>query len=112
MVTKPGKMNERITLQAYSEAPDGGGGTTEAWANIAMTPTVWAEVIAKAGREGMVSDRITATMTTLFRIRNRSDLDETMRISWRGSFFNIAGIRREGHKGQYLTIEAVRGAAS
>lgn len=111
MVTKPGKLNERITIQAFTRIPDGGGGYTEAWANIASTPTVWAEVIAKAGKEGLVSDRITATMVTLFRIRNRDDLDETMRIVWRGSNYNIRGIRREGHQPGYLTIEAERGVA-
>lgn len=112
MATKPGRMTERITIQAYTEIPDGGGGTTKGWANIATNPTIWCEVIAKAGREALVSDRITATMITLFRVRNRPDLDETMRISWRGSNFNIRGIRREGHRGQYLTVEAERGAAS
>lgn len=111
MATRPGRMNERCTFQVYADTPDGGGGTTKDWINLATNPTVWCEVTAKAGREAVVSDRITATMTTLFVIRNRSDLDETMRVSWRGSFFNITGIRREGNRGQYLTIEATRGAA-
>lgn len=112
MATTPGKMNERVTIQAYIETSDGGGGTTKAWANLAKNPTVWAAVTAKAGREAVVSDRITATMTTLFTIRNRTDLDETMRIVWRGSNFNIRGIRREGNSPHYLVIEAERGAAT
>lgn len=111
MITKPGKMNERITFQAFTKTPDGGGGFTEAWSNIAKTPTVWCEVAAKAGREAVVSDRITASMVTLFRIRNRADLNETMQIVWRGSNYNIRGIRREGHNPQFLTIEAERGVA-
>lgn len=112
MATKPGKLNERITFQAYTETSDGGGGTTKGWANIATNPTIWCEVVAKSGKESVISDRITATMVTIFRIRNRSDLNETMRISWRGSFYNIRAVRREGHRGQYLTVEAERGAAS
>lgn len=112
MTTRPGKMTERITFQVATRTPDGGGGFTDAWANIPSTPTVWAEVVAKAGKEGLVSDRITATMVTLFHIRNRADLDETMRIAWRGSNYNIRGIRRSGHSPGYLTIEAERGVAS
>ena len=112
MTTHPGKMNERITFQAANRTPDGGGGYTEAWANIPSTPTVWAEVVAKAGKEGLVSDRITATMVTLFIIRNRSDLNETMRVLWRGSFYNIRGVRREGHRPGYLTLECERGVAT
>ena len=112
MTTSPGKLNERITFQYYGEGSDGGGGTLKDWFIIPATPTVWARVIAKAGQEGIVSDRVTATMVTLFHIRNRSDLDETMRIVWRGSNFNIRGIRREGHQSQYLTIEAIRGSAT
>lgn len=112
MATRPGRMNERITFQAFTRTPDGGGGFTEAWSNIPGTATVWAEVVAKAGREALVSDRVTATMVTLFRIRNRDDLDETMRIVWRGSNYNIRGIRRSGYGPAYLTIEAERGVAS
>lgn len=111
MVTRPGKMNERITIQSQQRILDGGGGSTVGWSSITTSPTVWAEVIAKSGKESLVSDRITASMVTLFRIRNRADLDETMRIVWRGSNYNIRGIRREGHSPQFLTIEAERGVA-
>jgi SPP1 family predicted phage head-tail adaptor len=112
MATHPGKMNERITLESLAPTPDGGGGSTRDWASIPSVPTVWAQVIAKAGKEGLVADRITATMVTLFIIRNRADLDEAMRIVWRGSVYNIRGIRHEGHGAAYLTIEAERGAAT
>ncbi|WP_395543273.1 phage head closure protein [Neotabrizicola sp. sgz301269] len=112
MATHPGKMNERITLQSLTRLGDSGGGSTEVWANIPSVPIVWAQVMAKAGKEGLVSDRISASMVTLFIIRNRADLDETMRIVWRGSNYNIRGIRREGHRAAYLTIEAERGVAS
>lgn len=112
MVTRPGKMTERITIQRPAKGGDGGGGTITTWADIADLPTVWAEVVAKSGRERIVSDRMTASMVTLFRVRNRADLDETMRIVWRGSPYNIRGVRREGNLPQFLTIEAERGVAS
>lgn len=111
MATRPGKMTERITFQRQSRYSDGAGGTERQWENISTLPTVWAEVVAKSGKESMVSDRIAATFTTLFHIRNRDDLDETMRIVWRGSNYNIRGIRRAGFHPGFLTIEAERGVA-
>lgn len=112
MVTQQGKMTERITFQAQTAVPDGIGGQTKAWVSIPNLPTVWAEVVAKAGREKLVADRMAASMTTLFRILNRDDLDETMRLVWRGSNYNIRGVRREGSHSRYLTIEAERGVAT
>lgn len=112
MATTPSKMKERITFQSFTRISDGGGGWTETWSNIATHPTVWAQLVAKAGKEAMVADRLVATAVTLFHIRNRDDLDETMRILWRGRAYNIRGIRFEGHAEQYLTIEAERGVTS
>jgi SPP1 family predicted phage head-tail adaptor len=104
-----GQMDQRITLQRLVKAPDGAGGYAESWADYAMNPRPWANVIAKAGRENMTEGRIAAQFTVLFEIYNRSDVIETDRILWDGVAYNIRGIRREGMRDQRLVIEAERG---
>jgi SPP1 family predicted phage head-tail adaptor len=106
-----GKMDQRITLQRRVEAPDGAGGVTRAWSNLPCNATVWAHVVAKAGREGLDEGRVNATFVTLFTIWNRTDVDETCRILWGGEAYNIRGVRRMGGRELRLTIEAERGVA-
>ena len=107
-----GAKDQPITLQRKTRTPDGGGGFIDDWADFATTPDVWANVIAKAGREGLDEGRTNATFTVLFTIYNRSDVTELDRIVWQGVTYNIRGIRREGEQALDLVIEAERGVAS
>jgi SPP1 family predicted phage head-tail adaptor len=107
-----GKMDQRVTLQRYTAAPDGYGGTLQTWVDYATSPTIWAHVVAKSGRESMTEDRMTATFVVLFTIHNRRDIDIRDRIVWQGVVYNIRGIRDEGGRSLFLVIEAERGVAS
>lgn len=111
MHTPIGAMDQQITLQRLTFTPDGAGGQTEAWADYATNPTVFAHVIAKAGRESQQEGRMTATFTVLFTIYNRRDIDPRDRIVWQGVTYNIRGIRDEGGRSLRLVIEAERGVA-
>lgn len=110
-VVRAGELDQRITFQAVTKTPDGGGGTTEAWADIATDPTVWADPQPLYGKEGVEDGARNATGAWLFKIRNRQDVDETHRIMWNGEPYNISRIMRRGSRELYLTIEAVRGVA-
>jgi SPP1 family predicted phage head-tail adaptor len=106
-----GNLDQRITFQRRTETPDGGGGTTRTWANLPSTPTVWANVKAKGGRESLMEGRVNATFVVVFTIRQRSELTELDRIIWNGEAYNIRGILRQGTRVQYMQIEAERGVA-
>lgn len=109
---QPGRMDQKITLQRRVETADGAGGVKVSWQDFAENPCLWAEVIAKAGRESMMDGRPTATFTVLFTIWNRGDIVETDRILWQGATYNIRGIRRESTRAGRLVIEAERGVAT
>lgn len=111
-MTPIGRMDQRITLQRLARTADGYGGFTDAWADYATNPQVWAAVTAKAGRESMVDGRMAAQFTVLFEIYNRTDIDPRDRIVWQGVTYNIRGIRDEGGRALRLVIEAERGVAS
>ena len=108
----PGKMDQRITFQVATATPDGAGGSTLAWGNIATTPTVWAHVRGNTGRELMEQERMNATATTSFWIRNRDDIDERNAILWQGERYNIRHILRQGGRELYVKIVAERGVAN
>ncbi len=112
MAVTAGDLREHIAIEKLTRVPDGCGGFETTWATLPGAVRVPAKVIAKAGTESVVADRLTATFTTLFIIRNRSDLDETMRIKWRGRVLNIRGIRREGFGPAFLTLDAEGGVAT
>ncbi|WP_424974262.1 phage head closure protein [Dinoroseobacter sp. S124A] len=104
-------MDQRIAFQQKTRTADGMGGFTEAWANISTTPTVWAGVKVETAKEQEQAGRSVGVRGTLFVIRNRSDLDEGMRILWDSGIYNIREIHREGGRAHYLRIVAERGVA-
>jgi SPP1 family predicted phage head-tail adaptor len=107
---KPGKLDQRITFEAFSEVADGGGGTVKTWAQLASNPTVWARVQASSGGERFDDGRTTATTMTAFWVRNRSDVTELDRILWGGVYYNIRNVMRQGVRDMYVKIIAERGA--
>ena len=91
---------------------DGAGGVTEAWADMATTPQVWACVSFKSAREGLDGGRVNAAQMTTFQIYNRSDLTELDGLIWAGEFYNIRAIRRYGTRKLMMWIDAERGVAN
>lgn len=107
-----GNLDQRITFQAETRTSDGAGGSTIAFADIATTPTVWASVFAIRSNETDTEGRLNATGLYKFTIRNRTDIDETHQIQWRGESYNIRNVKRMGARVMYLEIEAERGAGT
>lgn len=111
-MAKPGKLDQRITFQRSTDTSDGAGGISQAWADFTVVPSVWADVMANSGNERFEDDRTNAFATTTFFIRNREDVTEKDRILWRGSFYNIRTVMRQGGREMYLKIIAERGVAT
>lgn len=107
-----GQLDQRITFQRATETPDGGGGVTSVWGNITVTPTVWAKVTPRTGRETMAEGRMNAAQMATFTVRYREDIAETNRILWRGETWNIRRVLRKSQRGSWLEIDAERGVAS
>ena len=104
-----GRLDQRITFQSATLTADGAGGNTKTWSDVATT---WAHVIAKVGAESFTENRMNATGFYVFVIRSRSDVDETMRIVWRGENYNIRAILRKGYRSHFVDIEVERGVGT
>lgn len=106
-----GQLDQRVTFQSATRTPDGMGGHAETWADIPSAPNVWAKVKVETAREQEQAGRSVGVRAVLFTIRNRSDLDEGMRLVWDGEVHNVREIHREGPRAMYLRIVAERGVA-
>jgi len=85
-----GDLNKRIILQAPTKVSDGMGGTVNTFSTVASS-------IAAAIWPVSASDQIQAQATVLvvthrIRIRYRSVLKTSWRVSWGGRYFTIVSI--------------------
>lgn len=105
-----GGMDQLVTIQRKTLVPDGYGGFTAEWDEVA---TVWAKVMPKAGRESQVEGRQAATFVAVFEVYQSGleDLTELDRIEFCGENWNIRGRPRPGERAQTIKVEAERGVA-
>lgn len=88
-----GKLNRRITIQQPATTRGGSGGAAVAWAD--WKKDIWAKVIPLSGNERRVTDHggEIAEARTEFIIRYRAGVDETMRVLYKGKFYNIKHVK-------------------
>lgn len=100
------QLRQRIKFQTLTLTADGQGGSVEAWADIATTPSVWAEVVPTKASEQYFAQSIRPVGTHKIIIRWRSDLDPKMRIVFGARVFQIKGIRAENEEHWFTLIDA------
>jgi SPP1 family predicted phage head-tail adaptor len=88
-ITSPSELDKRVTFQSEIRIPDGMGGFTVVWNGQA---TVWAAIWPVSASETIQAAQATMTVTHRIRIRYRSVLKPSWRISWAGRYFNIVSI--------------------
>lgn len=88
---KIGALRERITIEQVTETQSSSGHPSQSWATLA---TVWAKVEYKitGTDEDVIAGKKTAVNTTIFTIRKENAINEKMRISYDGSYYDIEAI--------------------
>lgn len=107
---RAGELDQRITFQERLSVPDGIGGSSFTWVDIATLSSVWAHVRTAGGREVTEYERVNAEQSYLFVIRNRSDINAAYRIMWDGEPFSIKAVKKPKSRAMYMEIEGERGA--
>lgn len=107
-----GYLDQRITLKTFTTTTGSIGDVVKTWANFATSPNVWARVTPLRGSEAQAEDRTAAVQQYRFTIRQRSDISEEDRITWRGDDYNIRRVERNGQRKQYLDVIAERGVGN
>lgn len=78
-----GRLRRRLTLEAASRTPDGGGGAAESWSAIAQ---VRVDIRPKGGGEGVDADALSGHVSHEITLRYRSGVVPAMRF--------VSGTRR------------------
>jgi len=103
MIRNAGELRYRITLQKKIDITDNEGFTKPDWDDVA---TVWAAVENLHGREYWEAAAIQAENTVKFTIRYRPDVDQTMRIIFRGKVYNILSVDNIKYRNEFIEIKA------
>lgn len=109
---RSGLLRERVRIEQFTAAADSYGQPLETWAELA---TVWGEVRPAASREGFApgAGQVLAVATHRVRMRYRSDVDEMMRLVWRGRTLQVEAVQDPGGRRaeMFLLCREIRVAA-
>ena len=86
---KAGTLDTRVLIQAPPTGKDSFGQATAAWSDL---DTVWAEVRALGGREGVVAQAVVAVTSYRVRIRRRQDVTAAHRLVFGGMTHEISSV--------------------
>lgn len=102
-----GHMKHRVTIQEAVLTPDGAGGFTHVWQDIAEAPEVFAAITPVSGAEQFRFGQLQATATHHIVVRYRGDITTAMRLVEGDVTYTMASLKdRDGSK-TYLEILAM-----
>jgi SPP1 family predicted phage head-tail adaptor len=86
---KPEQFDRLIAVSRRVETEDALGTKAYTWA---LYRTMWAKKVSvRAGRQVFAAGQTHATVTDIFRVGYRMDLDATMRVTYLGQHYDLAG---------------------
>lgn len=104
-----GMLNERVTIQRYTESRDDLGGVTRTWGDLRSCA---ARVRPVKGREADDAGRLAAIETYLVDIRWWQGITPRDRLVWRGRVLNIRSVENRDERRRFLTMECEAGVVS
>lgn len=98
-----GKLSDRVTIKAPTEARSRSGETTLNWDSTVAT--VWASVDGLSSRDIVQAQQANVIATHRIRIRKRSDVLHTHRVLWKSRTMEIASVTERGEMTEILARE-------
>jgi SPP1 family predicted phage head-tail adaptor len=89
-MSDPARFNRRLILEAPAETPDGAGGVTRGYDQVAE---IWAEVTPVGARSEIAANRLGANVTHRIVVRAPRALSIQHRLVDGGRFFRIVAFR-------------------
>ncbi len=109
MALKAGALRHRVTLQTVGETPDGGGGFTTAWTDVA---TVWAAIEPLRGRERLHAQQLENPVTHRVTIRYRAGVTAKMRLKFGPRILNIRAVVNPSERNRTLELLCEEGVGT
>ena len=103
MAQAAGKLRHRVELQEQKIAQDPNTGEMlSTWVTIARP---WAEIVPMSGREFLAAAAEQSEVRGRIVIRYREDVDASMRVVYRGKYYNIHAVLPDAESGlEHLTL--------
>lgn len=102
-----GKLRHRIAIERKTEARDSFGDAVPTWSLLA---NVWAEILAVAGREEVLSAQHREVGQWRIRIRKRADMNGTLRVVHDGTVYDVLAVLPDPWKAREQILLAKTGA--
>jgi SPP1 family predicted phage head-tail adaptor len=102
-MSDPGRLKDRLLLEAPVELPDGSGGVTRGYAT---TATVWAALTPVASRGSVAADAVAATVTHQIVIRRGPEVTTRHRFRLGTRVFRVIAMRDDDPERRFLAIQA------
>jgi SPP1 family predicted phage head-tail adaptor len=112
------RLRHRLTLQQEVRTPDGAGGYTRSWEDVAE---LWGEIIPLtgsgssargSGKEIVFAGQIQAEISHRILLRYRSDITPAMRLLYENRLFNIRMVADPDEKRDTLQLLVQEGVAT
>lgn len=104
-----GMLRNSIIWQERVSTPDGGGGTTTTWQDVA---TDRAMIKPLRGNERWQSQRTETNITHKIYMRYKPNRTTEMRINYNGRLFQVKAILNIEERNKWFDIEAIEGEAT
>ena len=95
-----GRLDRKIVVEQETFSNNSIGEYTSAWS---VFHSAFASVAKVSGSESVEADQITATNKVRFKIRFFDGINESMRVLYNGSYYDIIEIQELDREGLYLT---------
>jgi len=112
------RLRHRLTLQEEVQTPDGAGGYSRSWQDVAH---VWAEIIplvgsgssAKgSGKEALFAGQLQASISHRILLRYRPGITAAMRLVFENRLFNIHSVANVDERREKLELLVQEGAGT
>ena len=100
----PGRLRHRVVLAAPVATPDGAGGGTVTFDDVA---TVWTLIEPVAAAERAIAGHLAAAVTHRLTLRWRDDVAGGMRATYRGRAFRILVAVDPDESRRFLVADAI-----
>ena len=105
---KPNDLNRKVELQSLTKTATASGGFTDTWVSVAF---VWAKIKNTSGSELMHADQLGAVAFSDFTIRYRTNINESMKLVYRGTDFQIRHINNLEELDLFIVVKGERGVS-
>lgn len=101
-----GALRHRIRFQRPVRTPDGGGGFSEIWQDLLLSPEVYASIMPLSGTEQLRFHQLESSATHRITVRYRDDIQSSMRILHDAAVYDVSAVTDRDGLGIWLDILA------